>query len=110
MNKETSEKIQELQILEQNIQSSIMQKQTIQLELNETNNALEEIKKSKDDVFKIVGGIMIKSDNNTIKKELEEKNKILDLKIKTLEKQEKLVEEKANKIKQEINSAVDKDK
>jgi len=42
---ETQKKIQELQILEHNLQNLMMQKQAFQLELNETVNALEEVKK-----------------------------------------------------------------
>ena len=37
---ETGKKIQELQILEQNLQNLLMQKQAFQIELNEIENAL----------------------------------------------------------------------
>ena len=62
---ETNKKIQELQILEQNLQNLIMQKQSVQIELNESLNALEELKISDDEVYKVLGGIMIKADKNS---------------------------------------------
>jgi prefoldin beta subunit len=68
IDQETQQKIQELQAYEQNLHSLMMQKQTFQIELNETDSALSEISNSKDDVFKLVGNIMIKSDKETLKK------------------------------------------
>ena len=58
----TAKKVQELQFLDQNLQGFIAQKQSIQLELNETDSALDEIKKADDsEIYKITGGIMIKA-------------------------------------------------
>lgn len=73
---ETAKKIQELQILEQNLQTFLMQKQTIQVELNEILNALTDLKKSDDEVYKLVGGLVLKSDKTVLTQELEEKRKI----------------------------------
>ena len=86
--KETQQKIQEIQILEQNMQNLLLQKQAFQLELNETGNALSEIEFSNEDVFKLIGQIMIKSDKEKIKKELKQKKEILSLRLSSIEKQE----------------------
>jgi len=43
LDKETQEKIQELQSYEQGLHSILIQKQAFQMELNETENALDEI-------------------------------------------------------------------
>ena len=59
---ETSKRIQELQILEQNLQNLLMQKQAFQVELNEANNALGEVDKTEDEVYKVLGNVMIKTD------------------------------------------------
>lgn len=96
-------KIQELQIFEQNLQATSLQRQSFQVEINEIENALEEIKNTKDEVFKIVGNIMIKSEKEAINKDLSEKKKILEAKIAAFEKQEKLIEEKAQKLREEVN-------
>ncbi len=106
----TGSKIGELQTLEQNLQSMIMQKQTVQIELNESLNALSELKKADDEVYKIVGGIMVRSSKDILSKELSEKQKVLEIRISTIEKQEKLLEEKADKLKEELSELIGKNK
>jgi len=108
ISKEIAAKIEELQILEQNLQAFLMQKQAIQIDLNETTNATNELKSSKGDVYKMLGGIMIKSDKETTLKELEEKKKILDLRVGSMEKQEKLIEGKSDALRKEISASVSK--
>jgi len=101
-------KIQEMQILEQRLQNSIMQRQAFQMELAETDSALIELEKSGDEVFKIIGQLMIKSEKSKIKEELLGKQKILELRIKSLEKQENLLGEQATKIQQEVAKSMNK--
>jgi len=95
-------KLQEMQFLEQNLQNILFQKQAFQIELNENSLALKEITKTKDDIFKIVGQLMIKTDKSEIDKELQNKQKILELRIKTLEKQEKTLTEHLEKIREDL--------
>lgn len=106
IDEETEKKVRELQILEQNSQSFLMQKQSFEIELNEVLNALEEIKNSSDEIYKIVGEVMIRSNKEKISAELEEKKRILDLRIKSIEKQEKLIESKLETLRKEINDSV----
>ena len=102
LDKGTHEKIQELQILEQNLQQTLIQKQAFQLELTETESALSEIEKSNEDVYKIVGNIMIKMSRSDILKELKEKKDILSLRYKSIEKQESPLKEKTEKLREEV--------
>jgi prefoldin beta subunit len=102
MDKETSGKLQELQVLEQNLQAIMMQKQAFQFELNESVNASEELGKTKDDVFKLLGNILIKAGKSEIEKQLKEKVDILSLRLKSIEKQEKSLAEKAEELRQAI--------
>ena len=102
IDKETERSIQELQSLEQAIQNLLLQKQAFQIELSETSNALEELKKTKDDAFKIVGQIMIKTDKAELEKELEDKKKLLNLRLNSIQKQEDLMSEKIERLKEEI--------
>ncbi len=82
---ETQKKIQELQLLEQNLQSVLMQKQALELELSEIDNALTELSKSNKEAYKLVGQIMIKYDKKDIEKELKEKKDILSIKFKKID-------------------------
>jgi prefoldin beta subunit len=87
-------KIQEMQILEQNLQNLFLQKQAFQMELSETESALKEIENAKDEVFKIIGQLMIKTEKSKMIDELSNKKKLLELRMKTFEKQEKALIEK----------------
>jgi prefoldin beta subunit len=103
------EKIQEMQILEQQLQNTIIQKQAFQIESTETSSALEELEKSGDEVFKIIGQLMIKSEKSKIKEELLNKQKILELRIKSFEKQENSLTEHLEKLQEEVSESM-KDK
>jgi len=80
------------------------------MELSETEAALSEIKKSGEDVFKIIGQLMIKTEKSKIKNELENKKKILEMRIKTFNNQETTLSEKANKLREEIIKSAGKNK
>ena len=102
MNKEIEKKIQQLQLLEQNLQSILMQKQAFQMQLAENENALKELDKTKKNIYKIIGTIMVNSDKESLKKELKEQKDIFDLRVKSLEKQEKNFKEKAEELQKEV--------
>ena len=95
-------KIQELQILEQTMQNILIQKQSFQIELAETQGALEELKKSGNDVYKIIGQLLIKTEKAKTIAELEEKKKMFELRLKSFENQEKNIREKIEKIREEL--------
>lgn len=100
--KQAEQKILQLQLLEQNIQSLTMQRQNFQTQLLETDNALEELKTSKDKVYKVIGGIMISSTKADLEKDLKSKKEMLDIRVKNLESQEKKVKEKAENLQAEV--------
>lgn len=108
--KKINENIQELQILEQNLQSLLLQKQAFQFELNETENALSEVSKSKDDIYKITGQIMIKAKKEEVEKELSERKDILSLRIKSIEKQERAFKEKIDSLREELSKNMESGK
>ncbi len=96
--KANDKNFQEMQFLEQSLQNILFQKQAFQIELSETKEALNELENSKDEVFKVIGQLMIKSEKSKIKDELSNKIKILDLRTKTLEKQENSVTNQLEKV------------
>lgn len=102
MKEETSKKIQELQDIERNLQIFISQKQSMQIELNEMNNALKELENSDGEVYRILSGIMIKTSKEESIKDLEEKKRILSMRIDSMQKQEKIMEEKVLKLREDI--------
>ncbi len=102
------EKIQQMQILEQNLQNLLLQKQAFQMELSETQSALKEIENSGEEVFKIIGQLMIKTDKSKMNQELSNKEKILDLRTKAIEKQEASLIGQLDKIREEVVKTMNK--
>ncbi len=102
INQDTQEKIAQLQIFEQNLQNLLLQKQAFQFELSETENALEETKKTKEEIYRLVGQVMLKASKADIEKELQQKKDILNLRIKAIEKQEFQLKEETEKIRKEV--------
>ena len=106
MDQETQQKIQELQGMEQNLNNLVMQKQAFQMELTETENALSEISKSKDDVFKLVGNIMIKADKKKTEDDLTKKKDLLSLRLKSIDSEEKDLTDNAEALKKEVMAKI----
>ncbi|MFA5019519.1 MAG: prefoldin subunit [Candidatus Pacearchaeota archaeon] len=106
IDEETGRKIQELQILEQNYQALLMQKQAFQLESNELKNALEEVEKSKGDAFKVIGQVMVKTDKKVLKKDISEKQELLTLRLKSINKQETSLREDIERIRSDVVSRI----
>jgi len=102
------EQIQKLQFLEQSLQQILMQKQAFQMDLSENISALEEIKKSDDTVYKVIGQLMIKVDKEKITEELIGKEKIIKTRIDSLEKQEQALSDQATSIREELMKSVNK--
>ncbi len=109
LNKEAENKIAKLQMMEQNLQSINLQKQTFQSQLLEIENALNELDNVKE-AYKIVGQIMIASKKEDLKKELDQKKEILDLRVKSLDKQEKDLKDRASSLQSEILKSLNKSK
>lgn len=95
-------KLQELQILEQSLNNILLQKQMLQMELSESESALRGIETSKDEVFKIVGQIMIKTDKEKVNSDLLNKKKLIELRMKSLEKQEITLSSKMEEVRDEF--------
>ena len=72
------------------------------MELSETENALTEITNSNEDVFKLVGNIMIKSKKEDIEKELKKKQELLSLRLKSIESQESDFTKKSEELREEV--------
>jgi prefoldin beta subunit len=108
MNKETQEKIEQLQNIEQNINSIIAQKQQFQSQDMEIDNALSQID-STNNVFRIIGNIMVASSKEEVKKDLQEKKEVLTLRLKTIDKQEEKLRAKAADIQQDVMKEMKKE-
>jgi len=84
------ERLLRLQQLQQTLQATLAQKQQIELELGETDSALEEMQKVADDVpiYKSIGSLLIKTERARITAELTERKELLNTRVSVLTKQE----------------------
>ncbi|MCS4541345.1 MAG: prefoldin subunit beta [Euryarchaeota archaeon] len=98
----------QFQQLQQQAQAIINQKFQLQLQLKETERALEELGKltTESEVYKSVGVLLIKSDKPVLEKELNEKKETLDLRIKTIEKQEERIRKRLEELQQQLRQAL----
>lgn len=101
MEKETEQKIGQLQLFEQSMQNLLMQKQQFQMQLAEIDSALKELEKTSE-AYKIVGNVMVSSKKEDLEKDLKNKKDVAELRIKSLEKQETQIKDKATKLQGEI--------
>tara|TARA_Y100000310_G_scaffold325786_1_gene389824 strand:+ start:167 stop:502 length:336 start_codon:yes stop_codon:yes gene_type:complete len=100
--KELQDKIQQLQLMQQQLQMFSAQKQQFQLQQTEVENAQEELKNAKSKTYKLVGEILVEKTKTELGKELEDKRKRLDLRVRAIEKQEKSIHERAMELQEKL--------
>lgn len=101
MDKDLQEKIAKLQALEQSMQQYVMKRQQFAQKRIEVDAALKEIENAPE-MYKIIGNIMVKTDKESLSKELSERKEMADLRIKTLEKQESKLSERVEELKTQV--------
>ncbi|MHA1754599.1 MAG: prefoldin subunit beta [Candidatus Odinarchaeia archaeon] len=106
---EVQQELLKLQQLQQQYEIIVSQRTQIEIQLKETEYALNEIEKldKNSELYKSVGTLLIKGDKEEIKKELNDSKETLELRVKTLQKQEeqlkKQLQELSSKIKMKLN-------
>ena len=88
------EQLERYEQLQQNLQSVLVQKQQIDLEIIEINKALEELNKSADDVkvYKSAGTVMVSSNKAVVVKDLTESKDLSNTKITVLKQTRRKIE------------------
>jgi len=103
------ERLLRLQQLQQTLQSVLAQKQQVDIETTETEQALGEIQKLGDDanIYKAIGSLMMKSEKTKITTELNERKELLSTRAAVLTKQEERlraqVKDAQTKLQQDLN-------
>jgi prefoldin beta subunit len=102
------EQVSRLQQLQQNLQAIMMQKQQLEVEIVETDRALEELKKAgaDDAVYKNAGSVLIKAKKEEVVKELEEKKELSNTRTMVLGKQETRVKDNLKEVENKINEMI----
>jgi len=102
------EQIMKMQQAQQSLQSIHMQKQQLEMELAESDKALEELKKASEDdpVYKHAGSILIKSKKEDLIADLEERKELANTRSTVLKKQEERVKESIKEQESKINEMI----
>jgi len=87
---QVQERLLRLQQLQQTLQAVLTQKQQLELELTETEQALSELGKMDDSavVYKSIGSLLVKTEKAKATTELNERKDLLNMRVGVLGKQE----------------------
>jgi len=106
---DVQEKIQQLQIYEYQIQQILAQKQQLNSKKLESSSVINDLSKTSE-AYELIGNVLIKKSAEEIKKSLEEKNEMIEIRLRSLDKQENDVREKAEKLQKEVLGALKESK
>ncbi len=107
LDEETQGALQEIQILEQNFQQVLQQKQLFSMESTETDYALKEVEKADGDLFRIVGGqVVIKTTKDSLVADLTKKRELIALRLRKIDQQEKDLSEQIEELRSTIMSKI----
>jgi len=98
------EQLLRLQQLQQTLQAVASQKQQLEIEASETDKALTELDKLTDDVavYKSVGNLLLKSDRQTLLKDLKERKELLGTRVTVLGRQEERTKERLKEMQDKL--------
>lgn len=97
------EKLNHLNLMEQSLQQVMAQRQSFQGQLLEMENAITELKTTKE-CYKLVGNILVKKNSDDLLKELNEEKNDIDKKISVLQTQENQMKDRTEKLRSELMS------
>jgi len=94
---QVQERLLRLQQLQQTLQTVLTQKQQLELELTETEQALNELEKTDENaiIYKSIGTLLVKAQKANVTTELNERKELLNTRITVLGKQEERIRSQA---------------
>ena len=98
------EQLLRLQQLQQTLQAVIAQKQQLNLENSEIDQALDELVKMDDKsvIYKSIGSLLVKSERQKVMGELSERKELLNTRILVLTKQRSRMEERMKSLQKTV--------
>ncbi len=102
------QKLEQAQKLQGELEVIISQRYQLELNLKEVEKTLEELEKVDEGtpIYKNIGSILVKAKSKEeIKKELEEKKEMLEIRLKAVKRQQELLQKKYEEIQREFAAA-----
>ena len=87
--KEVHQMVNQFQVLQQQLQGVLIQKESMKMQQVEIDRALEELGKTKQEsAYKITGAVMVSKPVKELQKELQDSKEVLDVRAQSLKKAE----------------------
>lgn len=97
----TSESVNHLQLLRQNLEAVALQKQQIDSQISELSSAISEIKQT-DKTYKILGRVMVATSKDQLQKDLKEKKDLAEIRLKNFNDQEKRIQKEMEEVQKQV--------
>lgn len=104
------EQITVLQQYEQQLHQTILQRQTLQSQLLETENALELLGKTQEQPFKMVGPLLVAVEKTDLTEELTMKKDTLQIRLNNVEQQEEQLQKKFQELQHKVMQQIQQQK
>ena len=100
------EQLQRLQQLQQTLQAVVYQRQQLEVESSEIDQALGELEKMDDNalVYKSIGSLLVKSERPKVLDELRDRKELLNTRILVLTRQRSRVEERMKSLQKSVQA------
>ncbi|MCA9478038.1 MAG: prefoldin subunit [Nanoarchaeota archaeon] len=103
----TQDDIERLGILEQNLSSLVANRQHLQKQILELEEAVKELE-TVEDAYQIVGTVMLKKSSKDLQKELSEKKETTTVKLESIQQQEKVLRDQLKKVQDSVMAELKK--
>ena len=101
---QVQQRLLRLQQLQQTLQGVLTQKQQLDLQLTDNEQALSELEKLTDNavIYKSIGSLLVKSEKTKVATELAERKELLNMRIKVLAKQEERLQTQVKELQEKL--------
>ena len=98
------ERLMRLQQLQETLQTVLTQKQQLEVELLEVDQALSQLEKTVDDtmIYKSIGSLLIKTEKEKVTTELKERKELANMRVSVLSKQEERLRNQLKELQEKL--------
>lgn len=107
MKEDLNREIIEYENLEKQLEVLLIQKHQLQIQINEINHALDQLKKSHGEVYRSVGSIILHTSKDEAQTDLKERLELLEVRVNTLSKQEEKLRKTVMDIQKKIKERME---
>jgi len=103
------EKVSKLQMMEHNLQALDQQRQQMQAQLFEIDSAISALEGATS-AYRIVGSVMVNAQPADVRKELQQRKEVMEVRLQSIEKQEEKLRSSAKDLQDDVMKALKGDK